>query len=145
MAELWKVYLRDGIVIIPTTANAGYYMDIDPVTVVPVSDQSGIISALKSTIGKGNPQMRPYLRSEFPPPVVLRPAGVKTWSAFEKKALGWIITLRDGIFEVCPQMKNPKGRGWVDDLAKVERLPSSSSIDDVAEIVAALILKAGVN
>ena len=134
MLQTWTVYLRNGIVFIPASANAGYFLQIDPVATVPVGDRLGIIAAIKSTIAKGNPKHRPYLRRHFPPPVVLKPAGVKTWTAFEKGALCWSIKLRDGIFQICPKKDNPEG-GWLDDPTKAEELPPGTSVDAVAEKV----------
>jgi hypothetical protein len=145
---LWNLYLREGKVIVPTVAKAGGFLDIDPVTVVPADDRPGIIAAIKKAYAKGNPKQRPPSKQwhimpskrHFPAPVVLKPVGVKTWSAFQKNASCWNIRFQDDTFEIWPLKKDPDGEGWLGNPEKVEKLPPGTSIDEVAEKVAEQII-----
>jgi hypothetical protein len=79
------LYLRKGRVFVPTLGRVpgGPYRDIEPVTVVEVSDTDGLRRAFRQTIARGNPPVGPYPRPN-PPPVVLKHAGVKSWGAFAR-------------------------------------------------------------
>jgi hypothetical protein len=70
---LWHLYLRKGTAYIPTVslpAGAGYYLDIDPVEVVPAADSEALRHAVKQAIGRGNPRVPTPPRDAAP--VVLK-------------------------------------------------------------------------
>ena len=92
---LCHLYLRKGKVFIPTLGHVprGPYRDIEPVTVVDVSDADGLHQAFRETIARGNLPIGPYPRRN-PPPVVLKYAGVKSWAAFARWASPWVIDER---------------------------------------------------
>jgi hypothetical protein len=98
---LCHVYLRKGKVFIPTLGRVpgGPYRDIEPVTVVDVSDADGLHQAFRETIARGNLPVGPYPRPN-PPPVVLKHAGVKSWGAFARWASPWVIDERDGKYQI---------------------------------------------
>ena len=54
---MYGCYLRKGIVYLTTLGkmNTGGHRDIDPVSVVPVSDTAGLERAFRETIARGNP------------------------------------------------------------------------------------------
>ncbi len=137
---LWQVYSRKGLVYVPTVARteAGYYMDIDPVEVVPAKDTPSLERAIKKAISNGNPIVPTPSRAAFPEPVVLKYAGMKSWRAFENGASNWTIVQKDGIYEIKPGRKR-LDKGWEDDPAKVESLPRGVRLDEVAQRVAILI------
>ena len=70
--NLWHLYLRNGMVYVPTMAQAesgghlGYFMDIDPVEVVSVTDTETLQRAIKEAVGKGNPVVPAPTRDTFP-------------------------------------------------------------------------------
>jgi hypothetical protein len=80
------LYLRKGTVYLPTMGkmDKGFYRGIEPVAAVPASDTDGVRQALHATIARGNPIVPMLRRSEWKPPVLLKYAGVKYWSAFER-------------------------------------------------------------
>jgi hypothetical protein len=80
------LYLRKGTVFVPTSGNVhpGLHGDIQPVAVIPASNADAIRHALKATIARGNPPTPHYPRGSHRQPVVLKYAGVKTWSAFAR-------------------------------------------------------------
>src|SRR5688572_21248607 len=81
---LWQLYLRKGMAYVPTVAQtgAGFYTNIEPVAVVPVTDSGALENAIKIAMSKGNPIVPTPTRDAFPKPVVLEYAKVKSWSAF---------------------------------------------------------------
>jgi hypothetical protein len=72
------------LVVIPTSAKteAGYSIDIEPVTVVPLGDLAAIKSAIRLAAFRTIGVIPTPLRGEFPKPVVLKPGKVRSWSQF---------------------------------------------------------------
>jgi hypothetical protein len=138
--NVWHLYLRNGMVYVPTMAQAeaGPRLDIDPVEVVSVTDTEALQRAIKEVMSKGNPVIPAVTRDTFPKPVVLKYAKVKSWSAFEKGTLLWTIEEKSGIYQIAPGRKRPD-RGWEDDPEKIESLPPGTTLDEVAKRVVALV------
>jgi hypothetical protein len=65
----------------------GFYRGVEPVAVVSASNTGELRQALRATIARGNPAVPILRRSEIPLPVLLKYAGVKSWSAFERHAV----------------------------------------------------------
>lgn len=141
---LWHVYLRKGTAYVPTVAQteAGFYSDIEPVDVIPVTDSAALENAIKVAMSKGNPIIPTPTRAAFPKPVVLQYAKVKTWSAFEKDARHWTILEKAGNYQIEPGRKRPDGKGWEADPDRVESLPPGTTHDEVARRVATLLAQA---
>jgi hypothetical protein len=140
----WNIYLRNAIAYVPTVAQAeagghlGYFMDVDPVKVVTAAESEALRNAIIEIMSKGNPIVPAPTRGNFPKPVVLKYAKVKSWSAFEKGALAWAISEKDGIFQINPQRKCAD-RGWEDDPERIEFLPPGTAVNVVAERLASLV------
>jgi hypothetical protein len=81
---------------------------------VSASNTGELRQALRATIARGNPVVPILPRSEIPPPVLLKSAGVKSWSAFERGMLFWDIKENNGAFRIASQRKQPDGI-WRDD------------------------------
>ena len=109
-------YLRKGTVYVPTTGkmDKGFYRGVEPVAVVHASHIEEVRQALQSTIARGNPIVPMLPRREWPPPVLLKYAGVKSWSGFERDMLLWSISQRDGVFQIASKAKQSDGM-WKDD------------------------------
>jgi hypothetical protein len=137
---LWNLYLWNGNVYVPTEARteAGYFMDIDPVAVVSITDTDALRGTIKEAMDKGNPIIPTPTRAAFPKPVVLKYAKVKSWSAFEKGALNWTIVEKSGIYQIKPGRKRPD-RGWEEDQAKIESFAFGTGVPSVIDRVASLI------
>ena len=106
--------------------------------VVSASDADGIRRALQATIARGNPTVPILRRSEYPPPVLLKPAGVKNWSAFERGLKFWTVKERDGAFRIAGQTKHPDG-GWRDDPERTIAFASNSTTDEVIDRMIAIL------
>jgi hypothetical protein len=134
------LYLRGNTVYLPTMGKMGegFYRGVEPVTVVSASDIDGVRKALRETIARGNPVVSILRRSEIPPPVLLKHAGVKNWSAFERGMEFWTIKEKDGVFQIAGQSKRDDG-GWRADLDRTIDFPPNLVMDDVIERIVAIV------
>ena len=140
---LYKCYLKKHTVYLPTTVNQGIavYMDVDPVTVVPVADTDRLRRAMLNTIPKENPFRAPTVEDARAPPVILKYTGDKSWSAFMRGAAPWSIYEKDGIFQIEPYRVHPKGY-WVPDRDQFIKFPSGTTVDDVIDRMIAILQSA---
>jgi hypothetical protein len=141
---LCKLYLRSGTVYLPTVARteAGYYIDSEPVEAVSINDAEALRRAIKNSISKGNPVVPTPTRAASVEPVVLKYARVESWPAFEKGTLLWRIVEKSGNYHI-KQGRKRLDKGWEDDPAKTEALPSGSTLDDVAKRTISIIQESG--
>jgi hypothetical protein len=138
---LCHLYLRKGKVFIPTLGRVpgGPYRDIEPVTVVDVSDADGLHQAFRETIARGNLPVGPYPRPN-PPPVVLKHAGVKTWGAFARWASPWVIDERDGKYQIIGHRREPNN--WAEDPEQTIKFPPRTTLDQVIDRMIAILQEA---
>ena len=132
MTMLCHLYIRNGTAYVPTAAKtqAGYYLDIDPVEVTPISDEESFISAIRRCIDRGHPIVpTPTRATGFPKPVILRYVKVRSLAAFEKDASYWQIHKEDNQYRI-EQWKKGAQAGWLPDPARIETLPLGASVDD---------------
>ena len=138
--------LRNGFVYLPTMArlDAGGHMTIEPVEVVPVSDSSRLREAFERCLARGNPmRAMPKTRAEWAPFVMLKYAGVKSSSAWEKGLSEWDIDEVDGVWRIVGRRKG-HGRGTVEDLSQKTVFPAGTTANEVIErMIAILREKAG--
>ena len=83
---LLNLYVKHGVAYIPTVAQteAGFFLDTEPVAVVPVDNAEALQRAVVEAIRRGNPKIPTPTRAAFPKPVVLKYAQETSWSAFKK-------------------------------------------------------------
>jgi hypothetical protein len=81
---LFTCYLRDGVVYVPTMArrkSEPIYTTIEPVSVVPMSSPEEVRRALLETVARKNVVIPdPDPKALRAPPLILKYAGVKSWS-----------------------------------------------------------------
>ncbi len=137
---LCHFYLRRGIVYLPTfgKVDKGFYRGIEPVAVVPLSNTDALRQALRDTIARGNPPVPHLPRAQWPPPVTLKYAGVKTWSAFARDASYWGIEEDGGVFRIIVHKKIDKG-GWEEDKENSETFPPGSTADEAIDRMIAIL------
>jgi hypothetical protein len=137
------VYLRNGTVYLPTMGkmDEGFYRGVEPVTVVSAADVERIRQALRTTIARGNPIVPMLRRSEIPPPVLLKYAGVKRWSEFERGLIFWTIKEKGGVFRIASQTKHPDG-GWRDNPERTITFSANSTADEVIDRMIAILQEA---
>ena len=125
-------YLRKSIVYVPTMGimEKGFYRGVEPVAVVSAMNTEALREALAATIARGNPTVPKLRRREWPPPVVLKYAGVKSWSAFERGMMLWSIEEKDGVWKVVGTRRGSDG-AMVDDPDQIMAFPAEASVDEV--------------
>jgi hypothetical protein len=134
--------LKGGIVYVPTVARteAGFYMIREPVAVVPAANTETLRRALHDVMARGNAIIPTPKRNAYPPPVLPRYAGEKTWSAFMRGASEWKIREKNGNYQIVQYRENPKGDGsWVQDLDRKIEFPPGTTIDDVIDRMIAIL------
>lgn len=134
------LYLRRAILYVPTMGkmDKGFYRGVDPVAVVPAANTDALRQALTETIARGNPHVPMLRRRDWPPPILLKYAGVKSWSEFERGMLFWTIKNRDGVFQIASQKKQPDGM-WRDDPEQVVTFSPGTSADEVIDRMIAIL------
>ena len=135
-----ELYLRKGTVYLPTMGKMGegFYRGVEPVVVVSASDTDGVGRALQATVARGNPIVPMLRRSEWQPPVLLKYAGIKSWSAFERGMLFWSIKNSGDSFQIAGQKKQSNGM-WKNDPEQTSTLPAAATVDDVVERMIAIL------
>lgn len=139
---LFQCYLRRGVVYVPTTAKRGtsVYTAIEPVAVISVADSVGLARALRDAIARKNVVIPP-IKGKRPPPVLLKYAGVQTWSAFARDASTWNIEENEGAFQIVGHKMNSKGY-WVEDAAQRIKFTSGTKVDSVIDRMIAILQEA---
>jgi len=134
------VYLRKGTVYLPTMGEVekGFYRGVEPVALVSVTNTESLRQTLLATIAHGNPTVPRLRRSEYPPPVLLKYAGVKTRSAFDRDTSLWTISEAGGHFVIIHYKKRPTGESVQDQNDKIE-FPPGSSADVVIERIISIL------
>jgi hypothetical protein len=129
-------YLRNGIVYIPTVArhkSQPIYSNVDPVTVVPLSNPEDVRQALLEAIARKNVIIPDRdARTLREPPVLPKYAGVKSLTAFARGAWTWSITEEEGVYKILPYRKHSKGY-WTADLERQVEFPARSTANDVVD------------
>jgi len=137
------LHLKNSTVYMPTMGkmDKGFYRGVEPVAVVAASNTQALRQALAETIARGNPRVPMLRRREWPQPVVLKYAKVKTWSAFERGALLWSIEEKSGCFQITGQRKQPDGM-WKDDSGQTVTFPAGTAVDDVIDRMIVILQEA---
>jgi hypothetical protein len=136
---LYHIYLKKGIVYLPTTVNQGTaHMEVEPVTVVPVADTEGLRRALRNTIPKQNPFVAPSVEDARKPPVMLKYTGDKSWSAFMRGTSPWSIYEKDGKYQIEGYRIHRKGY-WEQDPDQRIELPPGTPLDEVIDRMIAIL------
>ena len=127
-----KAYLRKGRVFIPTIGlvTRGLYRDIEPVTIVDVSDTETLRRSLSETAGRGHPPTGPYPQPN-PLPVVAKHAGVKRWGDFARGASPWTIEERNGVYTIVGYRREPNN--WAEDPEQTINFPLGAELDQVID------------
>jgi hypothetical protein len=136
---LFQVYLRRGLVYVPTTAmrEGGAYTAIEPVAVVPVTKADEIHRSLLDAIARKNITV-PVPKGKWPAPVLLKYADAKTWADFARDASTWYIQDRSGEYQIGGYRMNQKGY-WEEDPNQKNDFPPGTTLDTVLDHMVAIL------
>jgi hypothetical protein len=135
---LYNCYLRNGIVYVPTVGRrGGAYADIEPVMVVPVGNSEGLRRAFLDVIAKKNVAVA-LLMGKRPLPVVLKHAGVQSWSTFARNALTWNIIENEGTYKIVGHRLHSGGY-WVEDKDRKIEFPPETTLDMVIDCMITIL------
>jgi hypothetical protein len=135
---LCKRYLRQGVVYVPTVGKrGGVYTIIEPVALVPIANTEGLRRAFYDAIARENVAVLPR-KGKWPPPLLSKYAGVKSWSAFARDASTWNIAENEGVFQIVAHRMHPKGY-WVEDHERKMEIPRGTTVDDVIDRMIAIL------
>ena len=140
---LYNSFLKNEIVYVPTVVKlqTGAYMDVEPVAVVPVANTGALRRAFLDAISKGNAIVPNPPKDKWPPPVLLKYTGAKTWSAFARGASHWHILDKDGKYQIAGHLVHDGY--WKEDPSQKKELPSGSTVKDVVDRMIAILQDAG--
>jgi hypothetical protein len=133
---LFTCTLKNGIVDVPTNVKteAGFYMRHEPVAVVPAANTDALRHAFYEVMERGNQIVPTRKREAFPPPVLPKYAGAKSWSAFMRGASEWAINEDGGNYDIVPYRKDPEGsQAWVADKKHNTQFPAGTTRDQVID------------
>jgi hypothetical protein len=136
-------YLKNSTVYVPTVVRleTGAYQDIDPVTVVAVANSEGLQRALSGALARNNMVVPPPPKGKWPPPVLLKYAGMKTWSAFARGASVWSIEKTEEKYRIIGYRTHPKSY-WAEDPAQAFDFLPGTSINIVIDRMIAILQEA---
>ncbi len=139
---LFQCYLRGGVVYVPTTAKRGtsVYTAIEPVAVVSAADTAGLTRAFRDVIARKNVTVPP-IKGKWPAPIILKYAGVNTWSAFARQASTWNIEENEGTYQIVGHKMHPKGY-WVEDANQKTKFPPGTNLGTVIDHMIAILQEA---
>lgn len=131
---LLHAYLRNGIVYVPTVAKltTGAYLDIDPVVVESVANAVGLRRTFLDANTRSNPVISPPQKGKWPPPVLLKYAKVKSWSAFAPGTSMWTIKEEDRNYQIIGFRDHSDGY-WAPDPNQTIKFSLGATIDTVIE------------
>jgi hypothetical protein len=142
---LIECYLRGSTVYVPTVArraSSPIYTTIEPVAVVALHDLGAVRAALLDSLKRGNATIPdPDPQALRAPPIILKYARVRSWSAFFRTAWSWSITQEDDAYQILGYRKHPKGY-WEEDPSQKIQFPRQATVDDVVDRMIAILQEA---
>src|SRR5205807_9734130 len=94
----------------------------------------------RDAISRGNPPAPQYPRGSYPQPVVVKYAGVKSWSAFARGTLTWGIDESERKYQIIGYSRHPDG--WREDPEQKMELAPGSTADDAIDRMIAILQEA---
>lgn len=137
MNQLWHVYVRDGIVYVPTMGRttAGFFIELAPVYTANFEDLAGLREILLKTLRTPNPKVSTPSRFSYPKlTAVAEMAMAKSTREFEKGAGLLEVQLNDGKYTIAP-MKNMGRMGWEETPESKITIPATEEIGRIVEKV----------
>ena len=141
---LYNCFLKQGTVYVPTVVKmqTGVYSDVEPVAVVSAADTQGLRRAFLEAISRGNCIVANPPKDNWPPPVLLKYSGAKTWSAFARGASQWsIIQDGDSSYHIVGYRTHPDGY-WERDMEQKVDFQAGAKVENVVDRMIAILQEA---
>jgi hypothetical protein len=142
---LGSCYLWDYVVYVPTLARRArepVYTHIEPVGVVSIANTEAVRRTLLETIARKNPTIPdPDQKARDAPSIILKYAGVRSWSAFYRNASTWSIREDDGVTKSSAIASIPKDLGCKTSSNK-SSFRLGTTVDDVVDRMIAILQEA---
>jgi hypothetical protein len=104
-----------------------------------VSSTEALRHSFFDTIARGNIVVPNPPKDNWPPPVLLKYSGAKTWSAFARGASQWsIVQDKGGNYQIVGYRNHPDGY-WAQDRDQKTVFPPGANVDDVVERMIAIL------
>ena len=111
---------------------AGYWIQVEPVEIQKVETVEAIEQLLLAVLGRGNPVVPTPTRQGFPAPVMKGYCGLKSLSAFERRATRWSISGDRVGYRIYEWRLSERYRGAREAPDSEVRLPADTPLKDVA-------------
>ena len=137
---LYNCFLKSGIVYVPTVVQlqTGVYSDVEPVAVVSAANAQGLRRAFLEAIERGNAVVPNPPKDNWPPPVLPKYTGVKTWRAFKRGAAIWSIEEKDENYQIVGYRTHREGY-WQEDPDRKTDFPPGSKVEEVIDRMIAIL------
>jgi hypothetical protein len=137
---LHKCYLKTGIVYVPTVVNQGtaVYMDVEPVTTIPVCNTRALHQAFADLVSKPNNFVAPTVEDARRPPVVLKHSGDKNWRSFQRSAKCWVIKQKGGLYKIAGH-RTHQGGYWEEDPQQTIQFPPGTTAAEVVDCIVKIL------
>jgi len=130
-----SIYLREGVVFLPTTGKIprAYSVIGEPVDVVDASETAELKRAFHRAIARGNPTVpMPPLDDDPNDFALVKYAGVKTLAAFDRGLRIWRLSDHRGIYRIIGY-KPRRDRGWEEDHSNIVTFTPGTPLDEVID------------
>ncbi len=126
--------------IIPTVAMTedGFYIDVEPVSVVSVSDLGSLKSKLLTALESENRRVPTPDRAEEPGSVVLEKVSVRRWEVFERQSVLFTIHSSPEAIILYETGRGPSGM-WTRKTDEDKRFAATTPLPEIVEAVVAAV------
>src|SRR5262249_8516440 len=134
--SFFHFYLRNRKAIIPTVVMTGdgFYMDVEPVSIVPADKPDELMPALTDALGRGNDTVDTPDRTDEPGSPVLDKVGIKRWEAFERQSVLYTVHVSDQAIDLYVTGRGADGM-WERRAENHRSFPLGTANEDVVEAI----------
>jgi len=131
-----RFYLYREKVIMPTVvqAEAGFYMDARPVTILPLKEADLLKIAIQDALASSNRTVPTPRKSHDGGSVLLDALGLKKWSSFEKFAVMYTVYLTGRYTTVYVTGRGPDGM-WSQEATRLRQFHPSVPVAVLTEAI----------
>jgi len=135
------ISLVNGVIYMPTIkkTEAGYFLGVDPVTVVEVGDTEQLAAAVAQALARPVPVVPTPPRDAIPQSSTVKLAKLRSWATFDRIKTCWIVSERRGPWQIALQRNKRDGKGR--DKSSIVVFPDGTSLGEIGRGVCDIIQK----